>query len=300
MIQRKLYILFILLYAIFCITGCISADKTDIVEIIVFDAGKADAILITTKTHAVMIDAGGREFGDFLVAELSSRDITELDYLIITHFDKDHVGGAAAVINNVDVKTVVVPNYRRDTRDYRNFSQAKIDNNIVATVLENQNLLEFALDNASFIIYPSDLDFVEYIIRQEDDEDEYDEKEFEDNEQPNVNNYSLVTSLSHGDNDFLFTGDAKARRIREILSIETIIETNFDFLKVPHHGRLNRRSIEFITTINPRYAVITCSPEKPADKDVVEALKEIGTGTFFTSNGMVSITSDGKNITIRQ
>ena len=290
----------ILFCAIFYIGGCVSADKTDIVEIVIFDAGKADAILITTKNHTVMIDTGGREFGDFLVAELSSRNITELDYLIITHFDKDHVGGAAAVINSMDVKTVVVPNYRRDSRDYRNFSQAKLDNSIVATVLESQNPLEFVLNNVSFVIYPSDLDFFEYIIRQEGDEDEYDEEEDEDKELPNVNNYSLVTSFSHGDNNFLFTGDAKAQRIREILSLEAIIETNFDFLKVPHHGRLNRRSIEFINTIKPRYAIITCSLERPADIEVVEALKEIGAGAFFTANGNVYITSDGKSITIRQ
>ncbi|MDR2571286.1 MAG: hypothetical protein LBD23_13505, partial [Oscillospiraceae bacterium] len=114
----------------------------------------------------------------------------------------------------------------------------------------------------------------------------------------NVNNYSLVTSINHGNNNFLFAGDAKARRIREILETEEIAITEFNFLKVPHHGVYNRRSTEFIHAISPGHAVITDSPERPADERIIAALNDVGAKIYTTKNGNIYIISNGNRIKV--
>ena len=70
-------------------------EPFDGLEVTVLDAGKADAILLTTPDSAVLIDCGEKGFGDEILGELAARGIGRLDVLIVTHFDQDHVGGAA-------------------------------------------------------------------------------------------------------------------------------------------------------------------------------------------------------------
>ena len=257
-------------------------------EILVFNTGKADAILITTENHTVMIDTAERAHGSMIVEYLVERGITQIDYMIITHFDKDHVGGAYQIISNLDVNEVVVPNYLRVTNHYLRFVEAMQNSGIKPTVLEKNDLLKFTLDNADFVIYPSSLEFHEY---EENDSGIRDD--FGDEGTINVNNYSLVTTVQHGNNNFSFTGDAMARRTREIFQTPEIMNTDFIFLKVPHHGRYNMRSMEFIHAITPKYAVITDSQSEPASVRLVSALEGAGAKVFFTRNGNVYFTSDG-------
>ena len=269
-----------------------------IMEVLVFNAGKADAILVLTENHTVMIDTGEEEHGQLIVDELLSRDITVVDYLIITHFDKDHVGGAAEIISSLDVKAVVVPNYRRDSRHYLRFADAMHENSIEPVILKKYSPLEFILDGVIFTTYPSDLDFAEYSVGQDASEADYDDEDDEDIELPNVNNFSLVTSITHGNKNFLFTGDAKARRLKELLSTREIMNTQYDFLKVPHHGRYNKRSMEFILAISPSYAVITCSKDNPADGQIVSSLSSVRAEAFLTTQGAVYCISNGELLTV--
>ena len=62
------------------------------------DVGQGDACLIITPLNKkILIDGGGSEFGSFNVGEktllpyLLDRRINKLDYIIISHFDSDHV-----------------------------------------------------------------------------------------------------------------------------------------------------------------------------------------------------------------
>ena len=65
------------------------------------DVGQGDCTLIkTVQNKTILIDGGGSEFGNFDVGEsillpyLLDRGITKIDYLMVSHFDSDHVGRA--------------------------------------------------------------------------------------------------------------------------------------------------------------------------------------------------------------
>ena len=273
-------------------------DASKRMEITVFDVGKADAILITTENHTVLLDTGENKHGDEIAKNILNRGITEIDYLIITHFHKDHVGGAAKIIKRIPIKNVVVPDYGKESKHYDRFIEAMGETGIESVIL--RETIELVIDGAKLTVYPTSQEY--YFFRANDEDDTENEDEGDESAQsiPQENNFSIAVSVNHGNNNFLFTGDAKSKRLKELLLTEDIASTEYDFLKVPHHGRYNKRSQEFIYTIFPKYAVITCSLDNPADKRVVAALENIGAQVFSTASGDVFCISDGETIKVHQ
>ena len=278
-------------------TAEVIVDKPvfDMLEIYIFDAGKADAILIMTENYIIMIDTGENRHGEELVQALTDKNIGVIDYLILTHYHKDHIGGAHVIINNIRVKNIIVPNYGKESRHYDRLVNAVSDAGLESFILKEE--LSLTIDSAVFNLYPAQS---EYYFYADSDDDIDEDGDFEDEDEPvtNENNFSIVTSINHGANNFLFTGDAKAKRLREVLRTGSIMLKNYDFLKVPHHGGHNKRSQEFIYAISPDYAVITCSPEDMPDSRVIDALEDVGSEIFLTVHGGVYVKSDGNRIII--
>ena len=227
-----------------------------------FSAGKADAFLLTTAHSAVLIDAGEKGFGKTILAELEARGITKLDYLIITHFDQDHVGGAAKVINNFEVATVLQSNHPKDSEEYEKYVKALNNAGIEAVTV--REALDFTLDGVSFNVDPPRKDNY-----REDDS----------------NNASLIVTVKAGENSLLFMGDAQTERLAEFLEWNT--ET-WDVLKVPHHGKEEPLMEELVRAVQPKYAVITSSDEDPEAASTLTALD--GVETFLTRQGEIVIT----------
>ncbi|MCI1958502.1 MAG: MBL fold metallo-hydrolase [Clostridia bacterium] len=129
-------------------TGCSEAKKiqldqteepkTDGLDVSVLGIGKADCILLRNSSNAVIIDTGMNEDTKNY---LNKNNITSLDCLIITHFDKDHVGGADGIIKNIDVKKIIQPNYEGSNKDYKKYIQAMDEKGIKATSLQKTQKL---------------------------------------------------------------------------------------------------------------------------------------------------------------
>ena len=82
------------------------------------DVGQGDCTIIQTKDGNMMIDAGNNSWGETVVAALDERGIEELDYLILTHPDADHIGGADNVLREITVEKVLMPDVENDTVTY--------------------------------------------------------------------------------------------------------------------------------------------------------------------------------------
>lgn len=249
-------------------------DTTGKLKIYFFNAGKADSCIIYNDDFAVMIDTGEKELGEEILTYLNDNNITKLDYLIITHFDKDHVGSASTVINSIEVDNVIQSNYPKESKVYNKYLSALENKGIEAVTLRED--LEFNFGDAYFTINPPI-------------EDVYSNNE--------SNNSSLIVSLKYKNNSFLFMGDAENLRIKEYLSNNN---DSYDFLKVPYHGHYQTTLDELFKVIKPKYSVITSSIEEMEDKTTLELLSNIESKTYLTRNGSILITSDGNTINIKQ
>ena len=74
----------------------------------------------------------------------------------------------------------------------------------------------------------------------------------------------------------------------------------YDYLKVPNFGLVNNNTADFIKTVSPKIASISCSDKNPADQATLDALQEAGTTVYLTKNGNVKLTSDGKTVEVKQ
>ena len=82
------------------------------------DVGQGDCTIVQTEGHNMLIDAGNNDQGESVVAYLLKNGIDTLDYLILTHPDADHIGGADDVLENIDVQMVLMPDVANDTITY--------------------------------------------------------------------------------------------------------------------------------------------------------------------------------------
>ena len=272
---KRLFSILCMLALLLSVRGSASAqERVDVspLEVYFFDAGKADAILLTTQSGAILLDCGRKGFGQTILDELSARDIEALDYLIITHFDKDHVGGAAKVINNFPVKTVLQSSSPKDSEEYAKYIKALNNANLEAVTVREE--CEFTLDGITFTVNPPRKS--NYI-------------------NDDSNNSSLIVTVVNGDDILLFLGDAQTERLEEYLEDGSV---DCDFLKVAHHGGEEPLIDVLIASVRPELAVITCSEDEPESDAILQSLEKAGTALWLTRVAPVSVTSNGECVTV--
>ena len=245
-----------------------------VLTITALKAGAADAFVLMSGDHVTIIDTGLEKKADKLTDFLKEQGITKVDELIITHFDKDHVGGADHVINDFEVGKVYTTYQSKDSDDidaYRAAMEAKGLSEIVVN-----EVTTFSAGDISFTIYPPEAGL-------------YRKK--------TSNNSSLVIRVSLGENSMLFAGDAEQERIKELLYTEGLKST---ILKVPHHGRLAINSEAFIDYVSPEYAIITSSKSEPEDQEIMDILARRGIKTYLTRDGNITVIMTEDELTVTQ
>lgn len=259
--------------------GCESktefTQEKEKLKITFFDVGKGDAILIETEHTSMLIDAGYDDTAGVILDYLDQQEKSSLDYMVITHFDKDHVGGADRVLEEVTVNQILQPDYESDSSQYREYQEMlKADNQQPELVTDIRTL---SFDGVECLIYPPQ-------------KQEYKEED---------NDFSLVISMTYKEQRFLFAGDSEKERLDELLS-QSEFELKHDLLKVPHHGRKEKNSEEFLQAVSPEAAIITCSEEEPGDDKIRRILRQTGAQIYLTSEGTITCLCDGETMEIRQ
>lgn len=251
-----------------------SGDKANASDLKVtfFDVGKADAMVLQSETATVVIDCGEKGDGKKIANLLKESETTVIDYLIITHFDKDHVGGASKVLKTFDVKNVLTPDYEGNVDEYDKFAEALSGQNTNSMKLKED--ISFTLDDVDYTVYAPKKDF------------------YGDGDSAE-NNFSLVTKVVHHENTLLFTGDAMEERLDEIMDIGKCT-----LLKVPYHGRKLDNLDDFLKATEPKCAVVCTSSNEFSGK-MQDLLKKSKITTYATCfNGEIQAVSDGSKINI--
>ncbi|MEA4898140.1 ComEC/Rec2 family competence protein [Bacillota bacterium Meth-B3] len=265
-----------LLMCAMALTACAQekAPGKPIATLTFFDAGSADAILIETPGSAVLVDAGLKEDAPALIAALERAGVSKLDALIITHFDKDHVGGAAQVIEALPIGRAYEPDYEKHSKHVNAYRAALVKKGVASEALDANTAFE--LDGIDY-----DIDVANEAFYGEDEE----------------NDFSLVIRLTAGDARALLAGDAERARLIELLD-EGDLKSGL--LKVPHHGRYNKISPIFFAAVEPKHAVITSSEGEPEEDETVYALERAGAQVWLTRRDAVVAETDGRGWTVGQ
>ncbi|MBR5361851.1 MAG: MBL fold metallo-hydrolase [Oscillospiraceae bacterium] len=285
MIAKKLTALLLSALTLFSVSACTqqtdsaqtnSIPVTGNVTLTSFNVGKADALVLQTANTVTVIDTGNKGDGKKIDKFLEKQGIDTVDTLIITHFDQDHVGGAARVINKLKVKQVYVPDYEKQSEEYDAFIEKVQETGTPMTVMPAKDQIEWQADDAAFSLYAPEQDYY-----GKDEE----------------NDFSLVLYVQHGENKLLFAGDAENARMKEIIGLKL---GNVDFLKFPYHGNYLSSTEDFLDACKPKVSIVCCSAKENADPSTFETLQNRGVETYYMYNGDVTIVSDGKTLSCSQ
>ena len=270
-ISKRITSLLLSIVTLLSLNACQSFNPN--LEIYCFQAGKADAFLITTKNHTILLDTGESDLSDDILDYLQQKGIEVIDAMIITHFDKDHVGSAGNILKNMDVGIVYQSNYPKDSNEYEKYLKF-LQKKEVGTITVEDDIV-FTFDSVTFKINGPD------------------KEEYEKNPS---NNSSLIVSIIDGDCSYLFMGDSEDERIEEFIA-ET--DQNYDFIKIPYHGHQQDSLEDLLENTNPSYALITSSDDEKEDEETLDLLTSLNIKTYLTRENAVLIQSDGNKIQIQ-
>lgn len=228
------------------------------------DVNQGLAILVQLGDEVLVYDGGERDTSSFVVAYLKEQGITEIDYLISSHYDSDHVSGLIGCLYAFDVKHVIGSNYVHDSKLYTSFMTAVEKEGLEVDYPEVGTQYLFG-DATITILSPKE------IVNDS-------------------NSNSLAIKLSYGESDFIFTGDADYKSEREMVA--SGLDLDCEVLSVAHHGSASGTSEKFMEATTPDYAVISCGkdngyghPHKETlqilEKYEVEILRNDESGTII-------------------
>jgi competence protein ComEC len=261
-------------------------------KIVHLDIGQGDsAVVISPARKVYVIDGGGnirkkttdRDTGYYIVRPyLKYNGISNIDCLIMTHSDRDHVGGLIELIDYFEIDNIVLPYAYKNKEEEDILLKELIDRanrkNINIVYLNENNIIRDKY--VSFeTIYP---------LR--------DTTSFHNN-----NAYSLVLNLKYKAYNEIFTGDIEKQEEEKINNKYTDY-LNSDIIKVPHHGSNSSSTKEFIEYVMPRLAVISSGRNNRfghPHKEVLERYLDYDIPVFNTSiDGAITINTDGYNMGI--
>ena len=274
MATKSKIILISLLLLIGLIWTAIFSLPDNQLHLVFCDVGQGDAILIYQGSTQVLIDGGpNQKVLNCLSHHLPFWD-REIEMIVVTHSDADHITGLVDVIERYDVKQFVISSLGKDSAVFEEFKKAVLGKKSAVYFPEAEDKIKLnSLELA--VLWPQSQEKVLGVAATE--------KE--------VNETSIVLQLSYGNFDVLLPGDISAK-IESQLDLKDV-----EVLKVAHHGSKYSTSEEYLKKIDPELAIISVGRNSfgHPTKEVIERLLNQNIKILRTDqNGEIEIVSNGK------
>lgn len=258
----------------------------ELLRVTFLDVGQGDAAVIETPGgRTLLLDAGSADQDNdrgrsVVMPYLRSRGINRLDALMLTHWDQDHAGGAASVLEGVRTSMLVLPRPPGPSGDPTATEQdvlaAAKRKQISPTYLSAGQQLRTGDGVFLWVVNPPP--------------PHYRPSPVSDNEA------SLVLLLTYGQTRILFTGDAGAEA--EHGMVRRNMDVCAEILKVGHHGSASSTTEGWLNAVRPKVAVISVGKGNPfghPDASVIQRLTRRGVHILRTDQtGAVTVLSDGR------
>ncbi len=232
------------------------------------DVGQGLAVLVRTAHHTLLYDTGPAYVDGFdagaavIVPFLRYRGINQIDSMMISHGDNDHIGGAMAVLKHVevnDIKTSVPDRFKHQS---------------VGHCVAGDH---WRWDGVDFrVLWP--IKGMRY----------------------SGNNSSCVLLVDNGQQRLLLTGDIEAKAEAALLSSDAFRQhMPVDVVTAPHHGSLSSSTVAFVKALKPHYVLYSTGFYNKfhfPNKVVMSRYQAVGAQSFDTAfNGAIIVKADQKN-----
>lgn len=300
---RLVILVVLLLGTILSIYAFFREDRKGILTVAFLDVGQGDAIYIEAPNGNQMLIDGGP--GKAVLRELSKvmpfydRNI---DVVIATHADQDHVGGLPDVLDKYKVGLFLETGVSGESSSYKELENILNENNPTSQKLRGTRKI--------LARRGMEVDLGQGVVLQ---------ILFPDRDPSGMetNTASIVAQLVYGENEFLFTGDSPQNIENYLVSLESQESQSrtfgtgavqsptlaSDVLKVGHHGSKTSTSANFVSAVSPQYAVISVGKNNKyshPNQQVLDVLKKFDSQILRTDQlGRIIFKSDGIDLKIK-
>lgn len=237
------------------------------------DVGQGDSVLLETPSARVLVDQGPPEAE--VASQLGRMGIDSLSALVLTHPQRDHVGGAADVIRRLRVRAVLDPGLSATGPDREEAVAAARERKVPVRIVRTGT--QFKVGGLVLrVLWPPDPGTP--------------------SEDPNLN--AVVLVATYGEIDVLLPADAESD-VTARLPL-----TGVELLKVAHHGSADPGLEDALRVLRPRIAVISCGRNNDYGHPRAETLAALAGSRGLTvyrtdTDGRVVVESDGRQLRVR-
>jgi len=237
------------------------------------DVGQGDSVLLETPSARVLVDQGPPEAD--VAGQLARMGVRSLSALVLTHPERDHVGGAADVIRQLHVNAVLDPGLAATGPEREEAVAAARERHVPIRLVRAGS--EFRAGGLVLrVLWPPDPGAP--------------------SENPNLN--ALVLVATYGETDVLLPADAESD-VTAGLALSEV-----EVLKVAHHGSADPGLDDELRVLRPRIAVVSCGRNNDYGHPRAETLTALasspGLAVYRTdTDGRVIVESDGRQLQVR-
>ncbi len=237
------------------------------------DVGQGLSILVEADGHALLYDGGGGDASSFVVRYLKDEGISDLDYIVASHYDEDHLSGLVGALYAFGCGTVLAPDYVADTQIYASFQDALLQNGAdVATPKQGET---YSLGDAVVeVIGPA------YFSHESENDD------------------SICLCVDYHGIRFLLCGDLEAAGEGEL--VDSGADLSCDVYVANHHGSASSSSADFLAKALPDAVFLSCGAGNSYGHpggETMELLQSMGCDLYRTDlQGTVVAYSDGDSL----
>lgn len=237
--KHRLKRIFIMIFILITIINILPKN----LKVYFIDVGQGDStFIVTPHNKTILVDGGGSLQENFdvgkktLIPYILDRGYTKIDYIFVSHFDLDHVGGVISVLEELKVGKVIIGKQFETSENYEKITKIAREKKVEIIQVDEEK--EIVIDNIKFnIIWPDK----ENIIKEN-----------------SLNNNSLVMKMIYKNFSMIFTGDIEEIAERKIIDT---YKDNYDIfksdiLKIAHHGSKTSSFIKFLNLVKPQIALI--------------------------------------------
>jgi len=236
------------------------------------DVGQGDSILIEIGDYHILIDAGENHYGDDVVEYLNSVGVDDIEILIGTHADSDHIGGLDDVLNAFEVEKIIDSCYEHSTNTWTDYNNA-INDEVSQGAIKvcDSDLVYEITENITLEIYDPGDDFSD------------------------INDLSVISMLTVYETKVLLTGDAEI----EVENLLLEYDIDADIYKAGHHGSRSSSSTEFLKEVTPSLVIITAGEDNSYGHPHQEAVDRLSAytdeiyGTWISGDIVITINYEG-------
>jgi len=237
------------------------------------DVGQGDSVLVEAPGAAVLVDEGPPEAD--VAGQLRHLGVRSLTAIVLTHPERDHIGGAARVLDRLAVGTLLEPGIEAPT-PYRDAALDEARRRAVQVVVIHAGEVFRVGKLRLRILWPDDPGLPS----------------------ENPNEHAVVALASYGATDVLLTADAESD-VTSQLQLRPV-----EVMKVAHHGSEDPGLPDLLRVLRPRLAVISVGAHNDYDHPRPETMAALaavpGLETLRTDeNGRIVVESDGRTLSVR-